>query len=80
MANALVLFYPLAGRLGVDKDGRIEIDCNSEGALFVIARSELTMDDLKNLEPSPELTRLFVPRIPSTDEQPSSIILAVQVS
>lgn len=75
MAKALVLFYPLAGRLDVDKDGRIEINCNNEGALFVVARSELTMDDLKDMEPSPELTRLFVP-----STEPSSIILAVQVS
>jgi shikimate O-hydroxycinnamoyltransferase len=75
MAKALVLFYPLAGRLDVDKDGRIEINCNNERALFVVARSKLTMDDLKDLEPSPELTRLFVP-----STEPSSIILAVQVS
>ncbi|KAI4964631.1 hypothetical protein ZWY2020_060109 [Hordeum vulgare] len=33
MAKALVPFYPLAGRLGADRDGRNEIDCNGEGAL-----------------------------------------------
>ncbi|KAF3339045.1 Shikimate O-hydroxycinnamoyltransferase [Carex littledalei] len=36
LAKALVLFYPLAGRLVADKDGRLEIDCNGEGAFFVI--------------------------------------------
>ncbi|KAJ1274623.1 hypothetical protein BS78_05G075500 [Paspalum vaginatum] len=39
MAEALVPFYPLAGCLGVDKDGRIEICCNGEGALFVVRRT-----------------------------------------
>jgi hypothetical protein len=74
MAKALVAFYPLAGRVGVDGDGRTQIDCNSEGALFVVARSQLRLDDLDDLKPSPELRSLFVPRI-----EPSSIILAVQV-
>jgi shikimate O-hydroxycinnamoyltransferase len=74
MAKALVAFYPLAGRIGVDGDGRTEINCNSEGALFVVARSELSIDDLM---PFPELRRsmMFVPRV-----EPSSVLLAVQVT
>jgi shikimate O-hydroxycinnamoyltransferase len=76
MAKALVAFYPLAGRLGVDDDGRAEITCNGEGALFVVARADFTVDDIKDgFKPSPELRRLFVPRI-----EPASIILAIQVS
>ncbi|KAL6846916.1 hypothetical protein ACP4OV_022769 [Aristida adscensionis] len=77
MAQALVAFYPLAGRLAVNGgDGRVEIDCNDEGALFVVARADkLTADDVKGFKPSPELRRLFVPRI-----QPASIILAIQVT
>jgi shikimate O-hydroxycinnamoyltransferase len=76
MAKALVAFYPLAGRLSVnDDDGRVEIDCNDEGALFVVARADdLTLDDVKEFKPSPELRRLFIPHI-----EPSSIILAIQV-
>ena len=75
MLKALVAFYPLAGCVGADNNDRMEINCNNEGALFVVARSELTMDDLNDMEPSPGLTRLFVP-----SSEPSSIILAVQVS
>jgi len=76
MARALVAFYPLAGRLGVSNDdGRMEISCNGEGALFVIAHADdLSIEDVKEFKPSPELRRLFVPRI-----EPSSIILAIQV-
>jgi len=75
MAKALVAFYPLAGRLGVDGSGRVEIDCNGEGALFVVARSGNTLDEIKELKPSLELRRLLVPRI----DEPPSVILAVQV-
>nr|BAD08987.1 hypothetical protein [Oryza sativa Japonica Group]BAD09719.1 hypothetical protein [Oryza sativa Japonica Group] len=37
MARALVAFYPLAGRLHVDGGSRPKIECNAEGALFVVA-------------------------------------------
>ncbi|KAM0894846.1 hypothetical protein ACQ4PT_024281 [Festuca glaucescens] len=32
LAKALVAFYPLAGRLSVDADGRLEIDCAGQGS------------------------------------------------
>ncbi|KAF0917266.1 hypothetical protein E2562_017445 [Oryza meyeriana var. granulata] len=75
MAKALVPFYPLAGRLSFEGKSRPEIDCNAEGALFVVAQPELTIDDFSDLKPSPELRRLFVPHIESR-----SIVLVVQVT
>lgn len=36
LARALVAFYPLAGRLGLDGAGRVQIDCTGEGAVFVV--------------------------------------------
>ncbi|CAL5088733.1 unnamed protein product [Urochloa decumbens] len=75
MAKALAAFYPLAGRLGVDDAGRAQISCNGEGAFFVVARSHLKSDDLDFSKPSPELRRMFVPRI-----EPSSLIMAAQVT
>ncbi|CAM0874993.1 unnamed protein product [Alopecurus aequalis] len=75
LAMALVPFYPLAGRLGADSDGRIEINCNAEGALFVVAHSGHTVEDFSDSKPSPALRKLFRPRV-----QPSSVILAVQVT
>ncbi|KAL6642498.1 hypothetical protein ACP70R_020679 [Stipagrostis hirtigluma subsp. patula] len=76
LARALVDFYPLAGRLDVEDDGRrFVINCNAEGALLAVARSELTVDDLSGVRPSPELKRLFVPRV-----EPPFVMLAVQVT
>lgn len=77
MAKALLAFYPLAGRLSVDGNGRPEIDCASQGAIFVVAHSDLTVDDFIDFQPSPELRRLFVPRV--IDESPS-IMCAIQVT
>uniref|UniRef100_A0ACD5YLD9 Uncharacterized protein n=1 Tax=Avena sativa TaxID=4498 RepID=A0ACD5YLD9_AVESA len=75
MAKALVPFYPLAGRLGVDSDGRIEINCNAEGALFVVAHCDRTFEDFSDSKPSSELRKLVRPPV-----QPASVILAVQVT
>ncbi|KAF8649148.1 hypothetical protein HU200_064413 [Digitaria exilis] len=75
MAMALAAFYPLAGRLDVNGDGRAHISCNGVGALFVVARSDLKSDDLDFTKPSPELRGMFVPRV-----EPSSLTLAVQVT
>ncbi|EAZ41855.1 hypothetical protein OsJ_26400 [Oryza sativa Japonica Group] len=76
MAKALVAFYPFAGRLTTDADGRPSIDCNNEGVLFVVARSEqLTVDAFSNLKSLPELRRLFIPCI-----EPPSTVLAIQVT
>ncbi|CAM0944792.1 unnamed protein product [Alopecurus aequalis] len=75
LAKALVPFYPLAGRLGADSDGRIEINCNAEGAQFVVARSDHTVEDFGGSKSSPELRKLFRPPV-----QPSSVVLAVQVT
>ncbi|XBI31519.1 hypothetical protein VPH35_055075 [Triticum aestivum] len=76
LAKALVPFYPLAGRIGVDGGGRAEVHCAGQGALFVVARSDLTVDGLVDCQPSPELRRLFVPRF---DDSPS-IMCAIQVT
>jgi len=69
LAGALVPFYPLAGRLGgAAPDGRLQIDCNGEGALFVVARADLTGDEIfEDYQPSPEIRRAFVPS-PQPDE------------
>ena len=61
LGNALVPFYPLAGRLSVALDGRVEINCNAKGAVFTVARSDVVLDDLEGFMPSKEMCDMFVP-------------------
>jgi shikimate O-hydroxycinnamoyltransferase len=77
LAKALVPYYPLAGRLGVDSDGRPVIDCAGQGVLFVVAHSDLTVDDLSTFHPSPELKRLFVPRV---EDYSPALMCGIQVN
>ncbi|KAJ1254526.1 hypothetical protein BS78_K038400 [Paspalum vaginatum] len=68
LAMALVPFYPLAGRLSVGADGRPQIDCNGQGALFVVAKADLAGEEIfEHYEPSPEVRRTFVPSAPSNE-------------
>ncbi|XP_074565042.1 hydroxycinnamoyltransferase-like [Curcuma longa] len=59
LARVLVPFYPMAGRLARGEDGRIEIDCNGEGVLFVEADAEATVDDFGDFAPTMELKQLI---------------------
>ncbi|KAM0021074.1 putative quinate O-hydroxycinnamoyltransferase [Helianthus debilis subsp. tardiflorus] len=58
LADVLVTFYPMAGRMGKDQNGKVVINCNDEGVLFVEAESDSTLDDFGEFTPSPELRRL----------------------
>uniref|UniRef100_A0A7N0TI89 Shikimate O-hydroxycinnamoyltransferase n=1 Tax=Kalanchoe fedtschenkoi TaxID=63787 RepID=A0A7N0TI89_KALFE len=63
LSKVLVPFYPMAGRLKRDEDGRIEIECNGEGVLFVEADTNSVIDDFGDFAPTLELRRL----IPAVD-------------
>ncbi|KAK4487072.1 hypothetical protein RD792_006387 [Penstemon davidsonii] len=63
LGRALVPFYPAAGRLSMNEDGRIEINCNGEGVLFVEAESDGTLDDLGDFTPKPELKISLIPAV-----------------
>ncbi|XP_074313436.1 anthranilate N-benzoyltransferase protein 2-like [Silene latifolia] len=46
LRKALVLYYPVAGRLKMnDNDNRFEIDCNEKGVLFIEAETNSTLSD-----------------------------------
>ncbi|KAH6801286.1 hydroxycinnamoyl-CoA shikimate/quinate hydroxycinnamoyl transferase [Perilla frutescens var. hirtella] len=55
LSRALVEFYPYAGRLKTDDNGRIEINCNCEGVFFSVAECDGTIDDLGGFSPRPDI-------------------------
>ncbi|XP_049413412.1 shikimate O-hydroxycinnamoyltransferase-like [Solanum stenotomum] len=59
LSNVLVSFYPMAGRLARDEQGRIEVNCNGEGVLFVEAESDSCIDDFGDFTPCLELRKLI---------------------
>lgn len=79
LARALVPFYPMAGRLRRDDDGRVEIDCNGEGVLFVEAESDGVVDDFGDFAPTLELRQL-IPAVDYSLGISSYSLLVLQVS
>ncbi|KAK9941351.1 hypothetical protein M0R45_017957 [Rubus argutus] len=66
LSKALVPFYPLAGRLkrnNEDKNARIEINCNADGVLFVVADSKSCADDFANFKATLEFGRRLIPEV-----------------
>ena len=55
LSKTLVPFYPMAGRLGSDENGRLDIICNAEGVLLIEAETTSTIDDLGDFVPSLKL-------------------------
>lgn len=76
LGRVLVPFYPVAGRLARDENGRIEINCNGEGVLFVVADTDSTTEELGEFMPSMELRQL-IPTVDSNleDISPNPLLL-----
>lgn len=79
LSKVLVPFYPMAGRLRRDEDGRIEIDCNAEGVLFVEADTGSVIDDFGDFAPTLELRQL-IPTVDYSGDIGSYSLLILQVT
>nr|DAD27488.1 TPA_asm: hypothetical protein HUJ06_028956 [Nelumbo nucifera] len=62
LSQALVQFYPLAGRLQWIDGTRLELDCNAMGVELLEAESENRIDDFGDFRPTPEIRQL-IPRV-----------------
>ncbi|KAF5806906.1 putative quinate O-hydroxycinnamoyltransferase [Helianthus annuus] len=59
LSRVLVAFYPMAGRFKRDQDGRIEINCQGQGVLFLEAESDGVIDDFDDFSPTLEYLKLI---------------------
>nr|ADB44897.1 hydroxycinnamoyl transferase [Sinopodophyllum hexandrum] len=79
LSKALVSFYPMAGRLKRNEDGRVETDCNGKGVLLVEAETETSLDDLGDFRPTTELRQL-IPRVDNPMDISPYPLLLLQVT
>ncbi|XP_076915810.1 shikimate O-hydroxycinnamoyltransferase-like [Bidens hawaiensis] len=79
LSKALVAFYPLAGRLKEGENGRIEIDCQGQGVLFLEADYDGVIDDFGDFTPTPELQEL-IPAVDYSRGIESYPLLVLQVT
>ncbi|PRQ50389.1 putative shikimate O-hydroxycinnamoyltransferase [Rosa chinensis] len=82
LSKALVSFYPMAGRLKMnihEGRSRVEIDCNGEGVLFVVAETSSVVDDFGDFAPTLEFRRL-IPAVDYSAGISSYPLLVLQVT
>ncbi|KAI3873670.1 hypothetical protein MKX03_021055 [Papaver bracteatum] len=54
LAKVLVNYYPMAGRITMTQNGNFMVNCTGEGALFVEAEANLTLDEVGDFtKPNP---------------------------
>ncbi|XP_057787824.1 shikimate O-hydroxycinnamoyltransferase-like [Salvia miltiorrhiza] len=78
LARTLSEFYPMAGRLKKDEKGRIEINCNGEGAAFIEAEADGEIDDLGDFAPTPDIC--LTPKVDYAQGISSFPLFLVQVT
>lgn len=86
LAQALVAFYPLAGRLFIKDDDPPRIHCNDAGAMFTEATVDADLDELRfdDFQPLPLLSGFApggLPNYPDLPQTPSGLpTLIIQVT
>ncbi|XVF65887.1 hypothetical protein PTKIN_Ptkin09bG0287100 [Pterospermum kingtungense] len=80
LSKILVPFYPVAGRLGFDENGRLEIVCNAQGVLFIEAETTSAMDQfIGDYSDKSQVFRL-VPKVDYSGRISSYPLLVLQVT
>nr|XP_043634105.1 shikimate O-hydroxycinnamoyltransferase-like [Erigeron canadensis] len=79
LSRALVAFYPLGGRLKEYQNGRVEVNCQGQGALFVEAESDGVIDYFGEFAPTMELRKL-IPAVDHSLPIESKPVLILQVT
>ncbi|KAJ0571045.1 putative quinate O-hydroxycinnamoyltransferase [Helianthus annuus] len=79
LSRALVAFYPMAGRFKRGEDGRVEVDCQGQGGLFLEAESDGEINDFSDFAPKFKFLKL-VPVVDYSLGIDSYPLLVVQVT
>ncbi|XP_061349474.1 benzyl alcohol O-benzoyltransferase-like [Gastrolobium bilobum] len=81
LAQTLVFYYPLAGRLREGSDGKLMVDCNEEGVVFIAADADVTLDQFGDTlkSPFPCFDELLY-QVPGSEGVINSPIFLIQVT
>ncbi|MED6185019.1 hypothetical protein PIB30_052991 [Stylosanthes scabra] len=63
LSQILVHYYPLCGRLSWTEGGRLQMDCNTKGAILLQAESKKTIDEYGDFSPNDDAIKELVPNI-----------------
>lgn len=65
LSKVLVHYHPLAGRLTLSSDKKLIVDCTAEGAVFVEAEADCSIEDIGDItKPDPDTLGKLVYDIP----------------
>ncbi|XP_015897299.3 alcohol acyl transferase 1 allele RGa-like [Ziziphus jujuba] len=81
IGKALVFYYPLAGRLKEDSNGKLMVDCNGKGILFIEADADIELEQLGHtiLPPFPFLQEVLY-AVPGTENVVDCPLWLIQVT
>lgn len=80
LSKALVYYYPMAGRLRKTADGRLEVWCTGEGAVFVEASANCTLEEVGYLTQLTPCLKQLIYEYPVTYEHHDIPPLVIQVT
>ncbi|MBA0699776.1 hypothetical protein Goari_001382, partial [Gossypium aridum] len=79
LANALVFYYPFAGRLREGDNGKLIVDCTGEGVIFIKVDADVTLEQFGNAlhPPFPCFDELFYD-VPGSEGMLNCPLLLIQ--